>query len=335
MFYGKDAASCSRTASETARPRKFRCEDYHILIVDDNLVRKKAVCKMIAAYGIFVELADNGKSGICLAKKHKYDMIFMHHELPEMEGIEAVKIILPQPFEQTQLHAVLSQWIPESKKQYLEEKEDKNTLSDADLAGLFMSDIDVVSAARLQRSVDTYLELLDLFYTDGMKRMDLLKALIDNQDIENYVTEVHGLKSAAASIGANTLSKLAKQHEAAGKKPNFNYIQEHSEPLFTCYSKVLAEIKRVLEQQAYGQFAKKNTAGLPPITKQDMLTQIKDVFHQLTAFQSKEAAKGVADLLGYAIPDKVRSQLEEIQVLLKMYEDDNAEEMLKKLIQNL
>ena len=126
---------------------------------------------------------------------------------------------------------------------------------EADLIKLFMTDVDVVSSVIQQGGIEIYLELIDLFYTDGMKRAGLLKELVDKQDMERYTIEVHGLKGAAANIGANKLSALAKQHEMAGKASDITYIRENEEALFTCYNNCLAEIRRVLERQKFGQFA--------------------------------------------------------------------------------
>lgn len=361
----------TRQLLQTNDTRNFQCKDYHVLVVDDNTINRKVAGKMVGRYGITVDEADSGKDAIRLAQKNHYDMILMDHMMPGMDGVEAAKIILAdckdtqnepimialtanaiqgaremyisngfhdflsKPFERVQLHALLNQWIPENKKQYLDEEQQETAESEADLIKLFMSDVDVVSAVEQQGGVKAYMELLDLFYTDGIRRIALLKSLIEQQDIYNYTIEVHGLKSSAANIGANNLSELAKKHEMAGNASDYSFITENADLLFDCYQNVLAEIKRMLSQQEFGQFAKKETAGLPSIEEQDMIARIRKIFHQIQSFKSKDAAKSVEELLEYAVPETVRTQLEQVQVMLKMYEDDKAEELLKELIQSL
>ncbi len=206
---------------------------------------------------------------------------------------------------------------------------------EADLIKLFMTDVDVVSSVMQQGGIEVYLELIDLFYTDGMKRAGLLKELIDKQDMERYAIEVHGLKGAAANIGANKLSALAKQHEMAGKASDITYIRENEEALFTCYNNCLEEIKRVLEQQKFGQFAEKEVKELAPIETAGMLAGIEEAYQKLSSFKAKDAAKSVEGLLDHAIPEEVRARLEQVQVLLKMYEHSEAEDILEALIQDL
>ncbi len=208
-------------------------------------------------------------------------------------------------------------------------------IADADLIKLFMYDVDVVSAARRLQSTEAYIQILDLYYTGGTQKLDALKELLQKRDLENYTIEVHGLKSASANIGADALSKLAQQHEIAAKASDFAYIEEHANSLFDSYENVLSEIKRILKKMAYGQFAQKESPNLPQITKQDLLARANAVFQQLEDFEPKEAAKGIKELLSYSIEDSVREQLERIQTLLKMYEDEQAQELLHALIQSL
>lgn len=251
---------------------------------------------------------------------------------------------LAKPFERQQLHTLLNRWIPENKKRYLSEADapseetapEEAGMTDADLVRIFMVDVDVVTAAKQQGSIGNYLELLDLFYTDGQRKPSLLKELAAKADINGYTIEVHGLKSAAANIGARELSEQAKRHKASGKASDLSFIRENLDALLKCYAGILSEIRRVLEQQQFGQFAPKNAPDpAAQIPEEDIADRIRQIYHQLETFKPKDAAAGITDLLSFAIPDRVRGKLEEVQSLLKMYDDDRVEELLKELIQTL
>lgn len=370
----------TRQSLEHSDTRKFKCNDYHILLVDDNAINRKVAREMLVSYDISVDEADSGKASIELAKEHKYDMILMDHMMQEMDGIEAARIILAdcrdasdtpvmialtanaiqgaremyisngfhdflaKPFERQQLHTLLNQWIPENRKRYLSETNtpseetapETTGMTDADLVRIFMVGVDVVTVAKQQGSIENYLDLLNLFYTDGQRKPTLLKELADRADINGYTIEVHGLKSAAANIGAKKLSELAKRHEASGKASDLSFIRENLDTLLECYAGILSEIRRVLEQQQFGQFAPKTALdSAAQISDEDIAARIRQIYHQLETFKPKDAAAGITDLLGFSIPDRVRGKLDEVQSLLKMYEDDKAEELLKELIQTL
>lgn len=280
-------APITRQFVQKKSTRKFTCKDYNVLVVDDNAINRKVAGKMIAAYGICVDEADSGKMSIVMAGENEYDMIFMDHMMPEMDGIEAAKLILSEygdnrrapvmialtanaihgaremylsngfddflakPFERFQLYEVLNKWIPEEQKVYdLEEDKEGITsdISDSDLIKLFMADVDVVTAAKKQGSIKRYQELLKLFYEEGIEKKPLLEELVHQGDMESYVTEVHSLKNASMNIGAVRLSDVAKQHENAGKAGDISYIKENENMLLGCYDAVLCEVKRVLEQ---------------------------------------------------------------------------------------
>ncbi len=351
--------------------KRFQCKDYDVLVVDDNDINRKVVGEMIASYGISVDEAESGEEAVAKAKNRSYDMIFMDHVMHGMNGIETAEAILEnygedtsvpvlvalsadagedtkgtyirsgfqdymtKPVEWEALHAVLDEWIPESKKEYKEEEEIRDAISEEGLIRLFMLDVDVVSAVVQQRSIGAYLELLDLFYMAGVQKVDLLKKLIEEQNIKNYVIEVHGLKSAAANIGALSLSEMAKQHEVSGKASDIDFIRKNADSLLEAYHNILMEIRRVLSQHGYGQFAGTDRTKLPEIGEQDMFVWIEKILRQLETFKPKEAANELEELLGYAMPEKVREQLEQVQVMLKIYQDDEAEEMLEALIESL
>ena len=57
--------------------------------------------------------------------------------------------------------------------------------------------------------------------------------------------------------------------------------------------------------------------------------------HNLEKFHSKEAAKGVQELLECVLPESVETKLKKVKSLLKRYEDDAAEDALRELLDNL
>jgi len=205
---------------------------------------------------------------------------------------------------------------------------------EAEVVGLFMRDVDVVSMVDRLGSVKDYLELLDLFETDGPRRLELLDSLAAGRDPERYTIEVHGLKSASANVGAGKLSALARRHEEAGKAADLAFILENLPVLKENYQGVLAEIRRVLTARAYGRFAPRDAAVLPPIGAEELRTRAAAALACLEDFESKQAAAEVDALLGFALPEAARETLERVRSLLKVYEDDQAEALLQSFLDN-
>jgi signal transduction histidine kinase/CheY-like chemotaxis protein len=66
-----------------------------ILIVDDVAINLDVAKGMMLPYGIAIDCAESGREAIRLIteEKVKYDVVFMDHMMPLMDGIEAVRII--------------------------------------------------------------------------------------------------------------------------------------------------------------------------------------------------------------------------------------------------
>ena len=70
------------------------CSGYNILIVDDNKLNLKVAQRLLGAYKFNIDTSTNGKDCIYKFKAgNHYDMIFLDHMMPEMDGIEVLHII--------------------------------------------------------------------------------------------------------------------------------------------------------------------------------------------------------------------------------------------------
>ncbi|MGL6197002.1 MAG: ATP-binding protein, partial [Thermoguttaceae bacterium] len=64
-----------------------------ILVVDDNLINLNVATGIFGSLGIPITTCESGKSAIALLQENDFDIIFMDHMMPEMNGIEATKLI--------------------------------------------------------------------------------------------------------------------------------------------------------------------------------------------------------------------------------------------------
>ena len=74
--------------------RHLDCSDYTVLIVDDNETNLKVATRLLEKYKFKIETAKNGKDCVYKFKYgNKYDMILLDDMMPEMDGVDTVKII--------------------------------------------------------------------------------------------------------------------------------------------------------------------------------------------------------------------------------------------------
>jgi len=72
------------------------------LVVDDIDINLMIAKEFLQSFGIKVDTATSGKVAIDMIKENDYDMVIMDHMMPEMDGVDATKIIRAMPEEKYQ-----------------------------------------------------------------------------------------------------------------------------------------------------------------------------------------------------------------------------------------
>jgi signal transduction histidine kinase len=80
-------------SSEEEDAGDFTAPDAKILVVDDIEINLEVCGAMLAGFGITADLAQSGREAVELAERKYYDLIFMDHMMPEMDGIETTSLI--------------------------------------------------------------------------------------------------------------------------------------------------------------------------------------------------------------------------------------------------
>jgi CheY-like chemotaxis protein/HPt (histidine-containing phosphotransfer) domain-containing protein len=146
--------------SETSA--KFTAPTARILIVDDIRTNLKITEGLLAPFNTKIDTAENGMTAIELVKKYDYDIIFMDHMMPEMDGVETVAEIrklggsfenitiialtanaltgmkemfllngfndyIAKPIETVKLFEMVGHWMPDNKKVFNNTLTDNNT----------------------------------------------------------------------------------------------------------------------------------------------------------------------------------------------------------------
>jgi CheY-like chemotaxis protein/anti-sigma regulatory factor (Ser/Thr protein kinase) len=72
---------------------RFTIPDVRLLVVDDIDINLRVAEGLLTAYGATVDTCLGGAEAIETVKRNSYDMVFMDHMMPEVDGIEATTVI--------------------------------------------------------------------------------------------------------------------------------------------------------------------------------------------------------------------------------------------------
>ena len=73
--------------------RELDLSDKKFLIVDDNEINIKIAKRLLEGYKVVVEEAKSGQECVEKVKDTKYDLIFLDHMMPEMDGVATLNVI--------------------------------------------------------------------------------------------------------------------------------------------------------------------------------------------------------------------------------------------------
>ena len=98
----------------------FNAAGAKILVVDDNTMNLKVIFGILKFNSVAPDLAESGAQCLELAAKNKYDIIFLDHMMPHMDGIETLRKLKAQHLaDGTTIIALTANAISGAKEMYL------------------------------------------------------------------------------------------------------------------------------------------------------------------------------------------------------------------------
>ncbi len=340
----------------------FTAPGMKVLIVDDNVINRKVARSFLKSYSFDLTEAESRPEAIELVRTGWYDIIFMDHMMPDMDGVEAAEIIrmdcgengtapvmvaltanamegmreyflehgfqdfIAKPLDRKELNRLLLRWVPEKYRQAEAMEEEARPL---DPAAFRIDGVDMDAAMQYYSGDENgFVELLDLYFIDGKRKTELMCDFVES-DLLRYQIEVHGLKSASANIGAMEVSALARAQEFAAAQGDRDAIDSQFPVLLAEYETLLANIGQFLERRRQENGRKEK---LPCLTIEELKEEAAAALEELKHFRSRECAERVETILEHELPEDMEAHILEIREQLRLYEDDNAEDLLSQLL---
>ena len=261
---------------------RFVAPDARILVVDDIATNLKVAEGLMLPYQTKIDTCLSGATSLELIKKNAYDIVFMDHMMPEMDGVEAVKLIreweaqqpdaaeqfpvialtanavsgmremflsqgfsdfLAKPIDISKLDEIMKKWIPKDKQLKSDKRQESSDAPDAD--SLVIRGVDVARGIKLTGgSLAAYRRILAMFRNDAEERLDLLVS--DETDLNTFIAQAHALKGTSGSLGAAEISAEAARLESVGKAGDLSAIRDMLPDFKRRLSELIKEIDSAL-----------------------------------------------------------------------------------------
>jgi len=107
-----------------AAHEKFIAPDARVLLADDMQMNLKVFAGLLKDTKIQIDTAINGAEALKLIEKNHYDVVFLDHMMPVMDGIEAfrqMKLLAKNPNANTPVVMLTANAVVDAKNQYMDE----------------------------------------------------------------------------------------------------------------------------------------------------------------------------------------------------------------------
>jgi len=342
---------------------QFTAPSANILIVDDISTNLRVAKELMAPYNMNIQTCLSGPEAIHLVEKNRFDIVFMDHMMPGMDGIETTSLIrsinsadeyykklpvialtanavsgqreiflekgiddfLAKPIEIQKLDEILEKWLPVEK---LCKAEQPNSDDEAKYSKDETISIHGIDTTQGQRNCggnfQIYLEILSDFCKDAENRLANIKDALAEGNIDLYTTLVHALKGAARSIGAIETGEKAAWLERTAEKGPLSEINEKTSEL---KEDVLALINNVKSELGKYEAAKahREDEDIPELRLEILKTALEEM-------DVEAVNRMLVTFAGLSLDSKIKAKISKVEEHILLFEYEKAIDIINEML---
>ena len=285
-----------------------------VLIVDDVETNIFVAKGLLVPYGLQIDSADSGFAAIDKIKAGRvYDIIFMDHMMPKMDGIEATQALRNLGYDRP-IVALTANAVSGQASIFLENGFNDFISKPIDVRQLNMvlnklirdkAQPDVSEAARREAAAKKgptteYIpqlvitpRLIEIFIRDTLKALAILDKIAaedsyeDEENLRSYIINVHGVKGTLGAFSKTDLADVASKLEKAGRENRLDIIRKETPALLKSL-RVLIDELNTRDDTAAGENIEED--------KPQLISKLKEIQTACNEYDENSADKTIAEL---------------------------------------
>lgn len=344
----------------------FIAPDAHVLIVDDNAVNLTVAEGLLEPLKMHIDTVTSGQAAIGKIANFHYDIVFMDHMMPELDGVETTHIIrrfhseyndvpiialtanavegtkemfcregmndfVGKPIEIRILVDKVRQWLPVEKIQKV-----KMLYNAADIdkkprrqEPIVVGDLDVEAAMKFFVSENLFWKTLKVYYRSIEKKVQTIREMVEQKDWTGYTIEVHALKSSSKQIGAISLSEKAAAMEKAGNARDSAAVREGTEEMLRQYLEYIPVLEPYCAEEEEDDSSKKD------ISQEALERCFANMSSAVVELDMDQMEEVIKEMNQYHYEDVQHDLFEQLKDAVEEVDVDRCEQILKSWKENL
>ncbi len=358
---GDISQALQMAAAEGEKYREsFRAPDARILVVDDAVMNLSVIKGLLKNTQIQIDTAESGFVCLECMREHDYDLVFLDHRMPRMDGIETMKKIvglpsywnkkvpvialtanalsgakevylnagftdyLAKPVDPVALENMLITYLPPEKiTRVMEEKHD-------DAANLpvwlyQIEQIDPELGLAHCGNLQVYMDTLKDYARKMPEGLEEIRRLFEIEEWRGYTIKVHALKSTSALIGAMQLSRTAEDMENAGNTSNADLIRRGTPLLLENYERLGQDLAAYFEEAEVDE----EDDERPEIGSSELKEALEAINMMADSFDYDGIKEVLDSLKGYKIPEEEKDRYTRLQEAVEDVDWEKIKEIVR------
>ncbi|MDD7177479.1 MAG: PocR ligand-binding domain-containing protein [Lachnospiraceae bacterium] len=338
----------------------FVAPEARVLVVDDNAINLTVTKGLLEPLEMQIDTALSGEEAIEMVQQTMYDIVFMDHMMPEMDGVETTHEIrrrfpeyadlpivaltanavngvqemfqeeglndfVPKPMELKVLVDAVRRWLPKDKIQRRKGELLDVRPQSVERANLpQIGDLDIQAAYAKLGSEKLFWSVLKEYYRVIGKKCALIRKYWQERDYQAYTVEVHALKSASRQIGAMGLADLAERLEAAGNAKDEALIDAQTGVLLETYS----SYQEILAPWCVEET--KSESALQTISRSELQHLLNDMQEAISELDIDAMEAALAQMANYQLEGEEKELLEDLREATADFDSETCEQLVNK-----